>query len=181
MSLVGGRLQRRYAGEMNSDPEDDALSWDGDDALEARRPDPARRTSAPGRDRAPAAPHVAGNAARQRATGAGDPLPDAEDEPQGIGTATLVLLGILGGVYLLYTIGWVIGGVGMQAKAMFMLPASLYLASMWIAVLAPALWFVSTLMLTRGSRDWVRISALVVGAALLVPWPFVVAGGGGAL
>ncbi|MEV7631042.1 hypothetical protein AB0N64_01400 [Microbacterium sp. NPDC089318] len=150
---------------MNSDPEDDALSWEGDDALEARRPAPSRRHGAPTAD-----PQSAVADAEEE-----------EEEQQGVGTATLVMLGILGGVYLLYTIGWVIGGVGMQAKAMFMLPAPLYLASVWIAVLAPALWFTATLMLTRGGKDWVRISALVVGAALLVPWPFVVAGGGGVL
>ncbi|PKI92759.1 hypothetical protein CW368_00100 [Actinomycetales bacterium SN12] len=165
---------------MNSDPEDDALSWEGDDALEARRPGPRREQ----------APDVARERSAAQRPADGDVVPasvdstrdtDVDDVPQGIGTATLVLLGIFGGVYLLYTIGWAIGGVGMQAKAMFMLPAPLYLASMWIAVLAPALWFIATLMLTRGGRDWVRISALVVGAALLVPWPFVVAGGGGAL
>lgn len=155
---------------MNPDPEDDALSWEGDDALEARRPDPRRAPSADVAHGGPAGREPADARAAE-----------VDDEPQGIGTATLVLLGIFGGVYLLYTIGWAIGGVGMQAKAMFMLPAPLYLASMWIAVLAPALWFTATLMLTRGGRDWVRISALVVGAALLVPWPFVVAGGGGAL
>jgi hypothetical protein len=165
---------------MRSDPEDDALSWEGDDALEARRPDPSRRHGAPDAD-----PHPSAGGG-MRAHAASPPSPEREvdtphDEPQGIGTATLVMLGILGGVYLLYTIGWVIGGVGMQAKAMFMLPAPLYLASMWIAVLAPALWFTATLLLTRGGKDWVRISALVVGAALLVPWPFVVAGGGGVL
>lgn len=169
---------------MNSDPEDDALSWAGDDALEARRPAPSRRHDAPAADRqAPVS--GAGNERSDAPASPGvEPVADTraeEDESQGIGTATLVLLGILGGVYLLYTIGWAIGGVGMQAKAMFMLPAPLYLASMWIAVLAPALWFTATLLLTRGGRDWVRISALVVGAALLVPWPFVVAGGGGAL
>lgn len=177
---------------MNPDPEDDALSWEGDDALEARRPEP-RRAPTPdvtrGRpaDRRPADRAVGGDAevASATADSGGDAGrgrdADVDDEPYGIGTATLVLLGIFGGVYLLYTIGWAIGGVGMQAKAMFMLPAPLYLASMWIAVLAPALWFTATLMLTRGGRDWVRISALVVGAALLVPWPFVVAGGGGVL
>lgn len=150
---------------MNSDPDDDALSWQGDDALDASRPNPHRRE-------APAAGSV-----RETV----DPDADAGDGQQGIGTATLVLLGILGGVYLLYTVGWAIGGVGMQAKAMFMLPAPLYLASMWIAVLAPALWFAAALVLTRGRRDWIRVGVLVVGAALLVPWPFVVAGGGGAL
>lgn len=157
---------------MSSDPDDDALSWEGDAALDARRPapHPSERSTQP----APPSRDHAGSPAGEQA--------DAhDDESHGIGTVTLVMLGIFGGVYLLYTIGWVIGGVGMQAKAMFMLPAPLYLASMWIAALAPALWFVATLMLTRGGKDWVRISALVVGAALLVPWPFVVAGGGGAL
>lgn len=157
---------------MSSDSDDDALSWEGDAALDARRPEPRPSERA---TRPAAASHSPAAEAFDTASAAPD------DEPQGIGTATLVMLGILGGVYLLYTVGWVIGGVGMQAKAMFMLPAPLYLASMWIAVLAPALWFVATLVLTRGGRDWVRISALVVGAALLVPWPFVVAGGGGAL
>ncbi|GAA2892255.1 hypothetical protein [Microbacterium esteraromaticum] len=159
---------------MSSDPDDDAPSWEGDAALDARRPAPH-----PSEQRAtrPAPAPQGGDAAPSR----DDQADVRDDESQGIGTATLVMLGILGGVYLLYTVGWVIGGVGMQAKAMFMLPAPLYLASMWIAALAPALWFVATLILTRGGRDWVRISALVVGAALLVPWPFVVAGGGGAL
>lgn len=164
---------------MNSDPEDDALNWEGDDALEARRPVVRRREPAPAAEQsasADAVREISGD--RSPATGVDD---GDEEEPSGIGTATLVMLGILGGVYLLYTIGWVIGGFGMQAKAMFMLPAPLYLASMWIAVLAPALWFIATLILTRGAKDWVRVSALVVGAALLVPWPFVVAGGGGVL
>ncbi len=106
---------------------------------------------------------------------------DEDDAYQSTGTAALVGLGILGGIYLLYTVGWFLGGAGMQAKAMFMLPAPLYLASLWIAILAPGLWFASALVLTRGAKTWVRFTALIVGALLLVPWPFVVAGGGAAL
>lgn len=104
-----------------------------------------------------------------------------EDEPQGLGTVSLVMFGILGGVYLLYTIGWIIGGVGMQAPVMFTLPAFLYQTALWLAVLAPALWFVAVVVMTRGAKEWVRIVWLLAGAALLVPWPFVVSGGGGAL
>ncbi|WP_336645332.1 hypothetical protein [Microbacterium sp. USHLN186] len=167
---------------MNSDSEDDALHWDGDDALEARRPAPRRREVPPAREESRGdTADVTPEAVAMHPESPRHPGGDADDEAEGVGTATLVLLGILGGVYLLYTVGWVIAGVGMQAKAMFMLPAPLYLASMWIAVLAPVLWFTATLLLTRGARDWVRIVALFVGALLLVPWPFVVAGGGGAL
>lgn len=106
---------------------------------------------------------------------------DAEDAPQGIGTGSLLVMGILGGVYLLYSVGWVLGGVGMQSRASFMLPPPLYQAGLWIAVLAPALWFASVLLLTRRSKGWVRVVGLLLGAVLLIPWPFVVAGGGGML
>lgn len=172
---------------MSSDPEDDALSWDGDDALDARRtsPRPQKRDdiASPEEKRADAtAPASADAPSRASVTGASEVTAVAEDdEYQGIGTAALVGLGILGGIYLLYTVGWFLGGAGMQAKAMFMLPAPLYLASLWIAILAPGLWFASALVLTRGGKTWVRFAALIVGALLLVPWPFVVAGGGGAL
>lgn len=165
---------------MNSDSDDDALSWEGDDALEARpqrRPEPA------------AAPRPAD--ARAASGGADAVLPPSPadapsattgsasaDEPQGLSTASLVALGILGGVYLLYTVGWVIGGVGMRSRALFMMPAPLYQAGLWIAVLAPALWYAAVVVLTRGSKEWVRIVGLALGALLLVPWPFVVAGGG---
>lgn len=168
---------------MRSDGDDDALSWDGDDALEARRPEMRSRRTRPQESprsvsapKQPDAPAAASDPSAVQATDAGD-----DDEPQGLSTVTLVALGILGGVYLLYTVGWVIGGVGMQAPVMFTLPAFLYQAALWLAVLAPALWFVAVLVVTRGAKDWVRIVWLIAGAALLVPWPFVVSGGGGAL
>lgn len=159
---------------MSSDGEDDALSWDGDDALEARRPEVNRPQPAPSASAAPA-PEATQATATDEAEG------DAGDAPQPVGTMTLLLLGILGGVYLLYTVGWVLGGIGMQLPVTFTLPVVLYQAALWLAVLAPALWFVAVLAATRGSRPWVRIVWLVAGAVLLIPWPFVVSGGGAAL
>ncbi|MFD5225259.1 hypothetical protein ACFWHT_06495 [Microbacterium sp. NPDC058342] len=159
---------------MRSDADDDALSWGGDDALDGRSPGvrrpEKRRTGAQGAPEADA-----GAAPSASAT------PTAADEPQGTGTVSLLLFGILGGVYLLYTVGWVIGGVGMQAPVMFTLPAALYQGALWLAVLAPAVWFVAVLVMTRGAKTWIRFAWLFAGAALLVPWPFVVAGGGALL
>lgn len=155
---------------MISDGDDDALSWDGDDALEARRPEVRPRESAPVSK--PATPPSA------RAAAGAEAEVEAEvgDAPGGVGTATLLLLGILGGIYLLFTIGWIIGGVRMQAPVMFTLPAFLYQGALWLAVLAPALWFAAVLVAARRSKDWVRIVWLIAGAALLVPWPFVAGG-----
>ncbi|MCA1306105.1 DNA polymerase III subunit gamma/tau [Microbacterium esteraromaticum] len=160
---------------MSSDPEDDALSWAGDDALEARRPE----------QRTPKATPAGRPKSAEASAGASDPATSADamedDGDESIGTVALLMLGILGGVYLLYSVGWFVGGAGMLSKAMFMLPAPFYFGSLGIAVLAPALWFAAVLVLTRDSKTWVRFTGLIVGALLLVPWPFVVAGGGAAL
>ncbi|HCM50548.1 MAG TPA: DNA polymerase III subunit gamma/tau, partial [Microbacterium sp.] len=44
---------------------------------------------------------------------------------------------------------------------------------LWLAVLTPLIWFVTVLLLTRGGRSWVRILLLVLGALLVLPWPFI--------
>ncbi|MGB3375565.1 MAG: DNA polymerase III subunit gamma/tau [Microbacterium sp.] len=164
---------------MKSEGDHDALSWDGDDALEAHRPEMRRSEPAPA-----ASAHSAPSGSETPAAAsvpALEPEADADDETQAIGTVTLLLLGILGGIYLLYTVGWILGGIGMQLPVTFTLPVPLYQGALWLAVLAPALWFIAVLAATRGSRPWVRIVWLVAGAVLLVPWPFVVSGGGAVL
>ena len=62
-----------------------------------------------------------------------------EREP--MGNATLITLGILGGVYLIYAIGWVIGGLRLQGRAEYLVTDVMYQGSFWLAVLAPLLWF----------------------------------------
>jgi hypothetical protein len=164
---------------MKSEGDDDALNWDGDDALDARRPEVRRPKQEPTASAA-SVPAVAASPTTASVTPSVSDA-DADDEPQAISTVTLLLLGILGGIYLLYTVGWILGGIRMQLPVTFTLPVPLYQGALWLAVLAPALWFVAVLAATRGSRSWVRVVWLIAGAVLLVPWPFVVSGGGGAL
>ena len=83
-----------------------------------------------------------------------------EREP--MGNATLITLGILGGVYLIYSIGWIIGALRLDTVApMLIVSAAAYVPAFWLAVLAPALWFGVTLWLTRRSAAWVRIVWLI--------------------
>ena len=42
-----------------------------------------------------------------------------------------------------------------------------------LALAAPALWFGASVLLTRGRRPVARLLALVIGLAVVVPWPFV--------
>ena len=53
---------------------------------------------------------------------------------------------------------------------------AMYQGSLWLAVLAPVLWFATVFLLTRAARAWVRFAWLAAGVILLVPWPFVMIG-----
>jgi len=180
----------RYAGRMTTDP-DDALRWEGD---EPDAPDAAAKNAPPAAPRAQApagavpeaeraADGAAGTslagAAAAGATSAAEVEPD-DDEPAGIGNAALVFYGIIGGVYLLFAVGWIVGGLRLRPRASLLLVDWMYFPWMWLAALAPVLWFATAWVLTRGRATWVRILALIAGAALLVPWPFVMFGTVGA-
>jgi hypothetical protein len=156
---------------MTSDA-DDALSWDGDDDAPSQKP-----------VQKPVLPH-GWNAVGKDSDSVGRPedVADATEpgEPRPLSTPMLLLLGIVGGIYLLYTLGWIIGGLNLQGSALFLIPGVMYQVALWAAVLAPALWFAAVWLLTRKSAGWVRVLGLLAGAALLVPWPFVMTGAVGA-
>ncbi|MDF2562877.1 MAG: hypothetical protein K0R99_4323 [Microbacterium sp.] len=154
-----------YSGEMTSDS-DDALNWEGDDA------------AAP-QDRAlPHGWNAVGRGSEEVGTveGDGTVTPAAPGEPAGLSTPMLLILGIVGGVYLLYTIGWVVGGLRLKPLASFLVDDAMFLPWFVLAIAAPALWFLATWVLTRGKAAWVRVAVLLAGVVLLVPWPFVTVG-----
>ncbi len=162
-------------GPVTDPRDDDALSWGGDDdpTLEV-----GSKATAPAE--APALPDgftPLGKGSSEVGRIEADGTVVAAGEPAPLGNASLVALGILGGVYLLYTVGWVIGGLRLQAvaPALNLIPAA-YVPAFWLAVLAPAIWFGVTLLLTRRSATWLRFVWLAVGAVLLVPWPFIMIG-----
>jgi hypothetical protein len=100
----------------------------------------------------------------------------SDDEPSGLSTPMLLLAGVIGGVYLLYTVGWVVGGLRLQPLASFLVADAMFLPWFVLAIAAPALWFLATWVLTRGRAAWIRAAVLFAGVVLLVPWPFVTVG-----
>lgn len=168
-----------------TDPRDDeALSWGGEDdptldvgtsPVDEREPAPeaapAERPALP--DGYEAVGRGSDDVGRIEADGTVTP----SGAPAPTGNAMLITLGILGGVYLLYTIGWIIGALRLDTVApMLIVSPAAYVPAFWLAVLAPALWFAVTLWLTRPSRGWVRVAWLIGGAVLLIPWPFIMIG-----
>lgn len=108
------------------------------------------------------------------------PMRVADDAPA-LSSAALLGLGVLGGVYLLYTIGWIVAGVRLigDSPGLGVGSDAMVNVAIWFAVAAPALWFGCSWYLTRDARTWTRWTALIVGAVLLVPWPFVMSGASG--
>ncbi|WP_341998780.1 DNA polymerase III subunit gamma/tau [Microbacterium sp. LWH7-1.2] len=174
---------------MTTGRDDDALTWDGDDdpTLDhgaSGKPDDESETEAAstpvelpegftavgrGSDTLVSADAPATTSAEVSSTE--DPT-NARRQP--MGNVELVSLGVLGGIYALFAVGWLIGGLRLQAR--LFLDDPMFFASLWLAVLAPLLWFATVLLLTRGSRSWIRFVWLSAGAILLVPWPFLMLG-----
>lgn len=150
--------------------DDDALSWAGDDdptLVSAPAVEPAPPTSQRRRD--------------EPAEAASDEAADlgVDGSAGGLSNTALIALGVLGGVYLLYSIGWFVGGMRVHnLSGLLGIEAAVSVPVLVLAVAAPALWFVATYALTRSSRAWVRFVWLVAGALLLVPWPFATLGAG---
>jgi hypothetical protein len=153
---------------MTRDHDDEALSWEGDD-------DP---TLAPGWKRV-------GNAApttEASTTGEADASPEASTADERApgdavaarrqtGSVELVVFGVLAGVYLLYTVGWLLTAVRTSTPGTSVVADAMYQVGLWLSVLAPALWF--GLVYAVVAKPARRILWLVVGAVVLVPLPFV--------
>lgn len=166
--------------------DDEALSWDGDDdptlaaGAGTTAPDegtgPIAREQPSSRADLPAGYTAVGRGSDEigRADATDSVVDPEERVPQG--NAALIALGILGGVYLIYAIGWVIGGLRLQGRADYLVTDIMYQGSFWLAVLAPVLWFATVFLLTLHSKAWVRFAWLIAGVALLLPWPFVLIG-----
>lgn len=110
--------------------------------------------------------------------------PDAAEPAQQLSNAALVLLGVFGGLYLLYAWIWLSWAQfyavqnASVAESSGSLGAVLQQLVFWAAPLAPILWFFSVLVLCRGAGMRRLTLWILIGAVVLLPLP--VFGGGGA-
>ncbi|QBE47891.1 hypothetical protein [Leucobacter triazinivorans] len=100
-----------------------------------------------------------------------------------LSNGALVMLGVFGGLYLLYAWIWLswaqfYAGVNAElAAASGALGALLQQLVFWAAPLAPLLWFLAALLLNREAGARRMALWIVIGAVVLLPLP-VFAGGG---
>lgn len=185
---------------MSTPRDDDALSWGGDDdptldvgdkrTPERRSSDPApvvtgepeplqpaptpeplqpAPTPEPLQSPAPVARHP-----EPVATAVDDAEADA-DSSAPLGNVGLVGIGMVAATFLLFALGWLLAGLRLRGLGL-PIPDITVIALTVGAVLAPLVWFVAVLVLTRSWRTWQRFLLLIVGIVLLVPWPFLSVG-----
>jgi hypothetical protein len=180
---------------VTNNRDEEALSW-GDENdpthIEAPQQESAGRDNEPGdvpslrrgvaerRERArsaQAADAVAGARADARAHRSADRAlannVDSVTEPAPMGSVLLVVLGILGGVYLLYTVGWFTAATRTNALPIGALDVVMAHLRQYLSVAAPVLWFVTTMLLTRRRKPALRVLWLLLGVIVLLPLPFV--------
>lgn len=156
-----------------STPDDEALSW-GDDDPTLHKGRPAAEESAE-----PALPDGftavgKGSDAVGRIEADGTVVMPGKKKP--LGNGMLLTLGVLAGVYLLYTAGWIVGGLRLRQFSDFLVSPIAYVPAFILTIGAPAIWYLASFVLTRHSATWVRLSWLLAGALLLIPWPFIMVG-----
>ncbi len=109
-----------------------------------------------------------------------EPTPTAEPVAAPVTATTssflLVSYGILGGVVLLYTIGWVLGIRQVVFASNDTLSGIAGFVAQVLAVAAPAIWFGGGFLLTRGAKPIVRLLVLLLGLIAALPLPFVLLG-----
>jgi hypothetical protein len=145
---------------MTADPDEDALAWAGET-------DPSH---VDGPVAKPTEPPAAGVSTAPTA----EPTPETPERTQ-TPAVLLVTYGILGGVFLIYTIGWVtailrLGTV--RSPSADPLTEFMFALGEALAVASPLLWFGTVFLLTRGRKPIQRLLWILVGLMVVVPWPF---------
>jgi hypothetical protein len=156
---------------MSTDPastdDDEALTWTGDETPETVPPRSGRAGTTPRR----------GRPDRLEIPDDGESAAVGEhvERPQ-TGSIALVVLGLLAGAHLFYTVGWVlaIGPLDAFYGPSDVVGGVIFSIGLVLAAASPVVWAAASVWFTRSRPIWQRIAALAIGAAILVPWPFIV-------
>lgn len=86
-------------------------------------------------------------------------------------SVALVATGVFAGVFLLFTVAWLITALRNPVQIADPLGNFMFQLGLWFAVAAGPATFVGALI-AGNSRLWVRFVCLVAGAVIVIPWPY---------
>jgi hypothetical protein len=88
--------------------------------------------------------------------------------------AELIISAVLGAAYLLSTVAWFIVALRDPIQIADPLGNGMFVVGLWLAVAAGPLWFGGVLLWAREFSLTRRVTLWVVGAVVLIPWPYIV-------
>ncbi|MFA9276842.1 MAG: hypothetical protein ACEQR4_03230 [Rhodoluna sp.] len=145
-----------------STPEEDALSWVGDDdRLTTGSPLSAKRDAG------------GASSVKKPRSNTTSATTEVADEPQGLSSAALIGFGIFGGIYLLFSVAWLITALRNPTQIADVLGNAMFQFGLWFAVASPAIWFGAVLYLGKDKKVATRLLFLLLGVVILIPWPYV--------
>ena len=83
-----------------------------------------------------------------------------------------MVYGVLAGVYLLYTLGWITSVIRTTLPVDNLLAGILYQLGQFLAIASPALWLGAAFLPTRERKPVIRLLWVVLGLVVVAPWPF---------
>lgn len=154
--------------------DDEALNWAGDDARQRgggtwsvpKRREGASLSSSPEEMTVIEPVEITDDVVSTSST-TSDPTPSGS-----VGDSiALVATGVFAGIYLLFTVAWLITALRNPVQIADPLGNFMFALGLWLAVAAGPATFVASLI-AGSNKLWVRFACLVVGAAVLIPWPY---------
>ena len=164
-------IDTEAARPASDDPRASGVSVGDVDEVSAREVAPARSDTA--HARADADVDTTGGVVTGSATGAATGSP-ADAPREQMSSVALIAVSVLGGIFLLYTIGWFVSVQRIGTGASDGLRTLMFTVGQVLAVAAAPLWFAASFFATRGRQARWFVLALIVGAFVLIPWPFVI-------
>lgn len=133
--------------------EDDALSWAGDgDRLTTNAPLKSTRRKS-------------------------QSSPESSDselaENTGLSSLALVSMGVFAGIYLLFSVAWLITALRNPTAIADALGNTMFQLGMWLTVAAPTLWFIAVVVIWKNMGVVKQMLWLTVGVVVLIPWPYI--------
>jgi hypothetical protein len=102
---------------------------------------------------------------------------DSLESPSGVSATKVAnpgLLGVFGGLYVVWSVAWVLGIAATPPQpASSLLDAIMFQFGAFLAMVASPIWLGVVWWLTTESRVGIRVAWLVLGLVLLVPLPLI--------
>jgi hypothetical protein len=172
-SLSGGKKPKDAprASRMSTH-DDEALQWAGDnDERLSQSPSVKVPRARRGASAVSGGEPIAASPSASTASSAIDI--DEHNDRSAQSSFSLIAFGVLSGIYLLFSVAWLITVLRNPTQFDDPLGNFMFVAGLWMAMLTPAAWFGAVLYLGRARPPWVRLFFLVMGAAIVIPWPFI--------